>query len=362
MKENKKRVLLWLAALGLPAALVALFSLLRGNRRAMDAWVFGVIGPLEQLLGRIWSVFPFSVAEGLTAVALITAAVWVVRLVVLAVRERSGKNALRRMLALGAAVLWLWAGFDWMWNAVYCASTFSQRSGLRVQGVTAQELARVTARFAQRAGELCTQVERDGEGHFAVSRRDCLERGTRVYEGLTEYFPFLDVPAVQAKPLVCSRLQSILGFTGVYFPFTGEANVNVDFPACLFPATIAHEMAHQRMVSAEEEANFLGIAACVTCEDTVFRYSGYLMGLINLSNALYSVDRDAWYEIRAGFPPELITDWTDNNAYWAQLDSPAEEAAERVYDSFLKGNGQTMGVRSYGACVDLLVAWAEHIP
>ena len=35
--------------------------------------------------------------------------------------------------------------------------------------------------------------------------------------------------------------------------------------------------------------------------------------------------------------------------------SPLEDAAEDVYDSFLKSNDQDLGIRSYGACVDLLV-------
>ena len=70
--------------------------------------------------------------------------------------------------------------------------------------------------------------------------------------------------------------------------------LNVDCPACLIPETIAHEMAHQRMVASELEANFVGIAACVTCGDTVFQYSGYLAGLIQLCNALYPVAPDLW--------------------------------------------------------------------
>ena len=32
-----------------------------------------------------------------------------------------------------------------------------------------------------------------------------------------------------------------------------------------------------------------------------------------------------------------------------------EDAAEEMYDSFLKSNDQELGIRSYGACVDLLV-------
>ena len=119
---------------------------------------------------------------------------------------------------------------------------------------------------------------RDSEGHFAEDLDDCFRRGVSVYEELEQKLPCLAMPSVPCKPMFFSRLQSMMGFTGVYFPFTGEANVNVDAPACLVPATIAHEMSHQRMVFSELEANFVGIAAAVSCGDPVFQYSGWLMG------------------------------------------------------------------------------------
>ena len=34
-----------------------------------------------------------------------------------------------------------------------------------------------------------------------------------------------------------------------------------------------------------------------------------------------------------------------------------EESAEQTYDAFLKGNGQSLGIASYGACVDLLITY-----
>ena len=261
--------------------------------------------------------------------------------------------------ALVSLLLWLWCGFCWLWNAAYYASSFQEKSGLRVQPYPVETLIQVTALFAQRAAECSTQVERDENGRFAVSRDEILARGPEVYENVAREYPFLALEGqTAAKPIFFSRLQSRLGFTGVYFPFTGEANVNVDAPACLLPATVAHEMAHQRMVASEQEANFVGILAAVTSGDPVYQYSGYLMGLIQLCNALAPVDRGAWQDIvQRYFTQELADDWNDNNAYWAALASPVETAAEQVYDSFLKGNGQKLGMRSYGACVDLLAAY-----
>ena len=361
MKRQTLRSLLpWGAALALPLGLVALFEGLKGNAALMGGWVAGVMAPVEQFLGRVWSALPwFSVAELLTALFLAGSAVWLIRAAIRFLRDRNGRALLRRLAALGAVVLWLWAGVCWMWNAAYYAPGFQARSGLTAQPYPVEKLEQVTALFAQKAAEYAPQVERDENGLFAQDREDIFSRGPAVYQNLEKEFPCLALERpVRAKPLFFSRLQSILGFTGVYFPFTGEANVNVDAPACMLPATIAHEMAHQRMVASEQEANFVGIAAAITSGDPVFQYSGYLLGLVQLCNALYPVDGEAWREIvETWFTPELAADWNANNAYWAQLSSPVEEAAGQVYDSFLKGNDQELGMRSYGACVDLLVAY-----
>lgn len=343
-------ILFTLLPLAVPAALIGLFYLVRGNQAWMEVWVLHVIAPVEQCLGRFWSFLPFSAAELLVTLA----GAW---LLLYPLRALWKKEFKRRVIPWLAVLLWLWCGLDWMWNAAYYAKSFSQRSGLAPQPYTVEELALTTAYFAQNAAALSSQVQRDEAGHFAESQRDYFDRGPELYQNLEREFPCLRMKSVKTKPMyLWSKLQSDLGFTGVYFPFTGEANVNIDAPACLRPAVIAHEMAHQRMVASELEANFVGVVACTSCDDLTFQYSGYLTGLIQLCNALYSASPDAWYDIAGRtFTPELAVDWKDNNDYWSALESPAEDMAGDVYDSFLKKNDQELGIRSYGACVDLLV-------
>ena len=355
------RTLAWGAALVLPTLLVLLFETRKWDRALMDRWVSGVMAPLEQQLGRFWGQISWcSAAELLTALLLAGCVLWLSpgRWPDCSGGGTAGPSA---------------AGF-WPWPLSCCGCgaqllldverrllrlQLSGEERLRVQPYPVETLIQVTALFAQRAAECSTQVERDENGRFAVSRDEILARGPEVYENVAREYPFLALEGqTAAKPIFFSRLQSRLGFTGVYFPFTGEANVNVDAPVCLLPATVAHEMAHQRMVASEQEANFVGILAAVTSGDPVYQYSGYLMGLIQLCNALAPVDRAAWQDIvQRYFTQELADDWNANNAYWAALASPMEDAAEQVYDSFLKGNGQELGMRSYGACVDLLAAY-----
>ncbi|WP_160634455.1 DUF3810 domain-containing protein [Pseudoflavonifractor sp. 60] len=349
---------LWLGAITLPAALIILFEAVKENQPLMTVWVFRIMAPVERFLGRLWSLVPCSAAEALTALFLVGNVIFLARAVVLLWRKRAALPFLRRLWALGAAWLWLWAGLCWMWNAAYYVPSFAQREGLESAPCSLEELAAVTEYFARQAAALAPQVPRDEAGNFEETPADFFPRGPEIYLNIAEEFPSLNIKPVKAKPLLFSRLQSILGFTGIYFPFTGEANINVDAPACLIPATVAHEMAHQRMVASELEANFVGIAACTSCDDVVFQYSGYLMGLIQLCNALYPVSPELWYDIaERTFTPELSTDWNGNNAYWAALDSPVEDAAGDVYDTFLKSNDQELGIRSYGACVDLLVSY-----
>lgn len=326
----------------------------------MDVWVHQYMAPVMQGVGKFWSILPFSVAELLIALFLIGGAAWLVRALVLLLKQRKFTAFLRRLAAFGCVLLWLWTIFCWTWNCTYYATGFAEKHGLSRQPYSPEQLLQVTVYFAYQAAQLSDDVPRGEDLSFAANLSDCFAQGPDVYDTLCEFYPDLSLSDRQAKPLVCSRLQSILGYTGIYFPFTGEANVNVDQAACLVPFTIAHEMAHQRMVAAEQECNFIGVLACISSDNVVFQYSGYLMGLIYLTNALNAISPELMQEVmRQMFTDELSKDWGDNYDYWQALKSPvrevANEAMDQVYDGYLKSQGQSLGLMSYSACVDLLV-------
>ena len=343
-----------------PIALTALFYLKENDRAFMDAWVETCLAPFIQTLGRFWSVFPFSVAEVMAAVFIAVTVLGLFHTIYILVKKRAWKTALKRAVSFLCLLCWLWCGFCWLWNCTYRATGFAEKYDLSNAPYTPEQLLEVTILFAYQAAELSTQVPRNEDLSFALPTGEAFDRGVSVYDNVVKYFPSLDIPQRRAKPIVCSRLQSILGYTGVYFPFTGEANVNVDQPAAFVPFTIAHEMAHQRMVAAEQECNFVGVLACISSEDVVFRYSGWLMGLVYLTNAIFDLSPEMGQEImRQIFTDELRKDWNDNYEYWKALESPTQEKAsqamDQVYDGYLKSQGQALGLMSYNACVDLLV-------
>ncbi len=316
---------------------------------------------MRRFLGLLSSLVPISVME----VMYLAAGLWLVghlaRTVFVLLRGSGWAARLRLLAARGlllvSVLLLLLSGYCWLWGMDYNGQSFAQKSGLEPQPVTADEVRLVAEYFLGEANALSAAVPRDAAGRCAADVGAVLGAYGDLYEGLEGEFPMLQGSSRRPKAMAASRFMSVLGFTGVYFPFTGESNINVDAPVSLLPLTVAHELAHQRGVYAENECNFLGVAACTQSADPVYRYAGYFGGLIYLMNQLYRLDTGAWTQLRARFSPQLEADWQQNNAYWRSFEGKTEEAAGRVYDRYLKANGQELGILSYDACVELIVLY-----
>ncbi|MBP3485579.1 MAG: DUF3810 domain-containing protein [Oscillospiraceae bacterium] len=357
LKTYKKLHIWLLADLGLLAA----YWLCRGNRAWMNALAAHVTAPLRRAIGRICYRVDFSVAEALCVLLVVLAAAYVLWSVIAVIRRR-GHGALQRAYGavLGAvcAALTIYVGFCFLLGIDSYADGFQEKSGLYAQPVALEDLQAVTAYFARQVAQTAPGVARDEDGVFAEDRRAILENSVRAYDALEKEYPFLAFDDTGIKPVYFSRFLSALDFTGIYCPFTGESNVNVDSPASMLPATAAHELAHQRGITSEQECNFLAILASTTCGDEVYAYSGWLSGYIYLGNALYRVDPEAYWAIRSALPETVQADLRYQNEYWDQFeDKAAQKVSNRVYDSFLKGYGQELGLQSYGTVVDLLVTY-----
>ncbi len=315
-----------------------------------------LVRPVHRFLSRAADLLPFSLAELLIALALTGVLVYIISQLVKMIRRKEWAKRvyiiLITLLSLGAVV---YAGFCLLWGVYYYGDDFMAKSGLRREKISAEQLAEVTAWYADLANEYALQVPRDERGVCALDRTAVLARSPEVYRDLERRFPCLEGPAVHAKGIRCSRVMSLVDFTGFFFPFTAEANVNMDFPTSLLPSTVAHELAHQRGVAKEQEANFVAVLACLEDGDPDFVYSAALLAYTHLGNALYSADHDAWEEVYAGLDEAVKRDFAANRLYWAAFETPVQEASNTVYEGFLHSYDQELGLKSYGACVDLLV-------
>ncbi len=339
------------------AALILLFHLLSGRKKLMNALAYGTL-PLRQALGRVCALVPFSVAELLCTLGVLALVAWLVWTVVSAARRGPRLLTLWKRLSLLLAVaLLLYLLLCVLLGASYRADSFQDRSGLRARPQSVETLSAVTALFTERLTAASAAVPRHEDRTFAVPQEEIFAAAADIYRGAEARFPLLTLRDVTPKRAFYSRLMSIFNYTGFYFPYTGEATLNVDPPDNLLPATIAHEMAHQRGVASEQEANFVAVLACVESGNAAYEYSGWLFGFVHLGNALYQWDPDTYFDLARQLPPEVWADLEANRVYWAQFETKAAEVSDKVYDTMLKSYGQSMGVQSYGAVVDLLLAW-----
>ena len=344
------------AVLLISLAWLAAYFLLRENRAVMNFLCKALVRPWHAFAGRLFSAVPFSVTEW---VILFLAALGVVLLVLLIVQliRRRWAKAYRTGMTILSVSAAMFALFCLWWGVLYYSDSFTEQAGLERRDISVQELETVTRYFAEQVSSAGERVERGEDGVFRADKSDIFRRSADIYGGAEQVFPCLAAPAVRAKPVLLSRLLSYIRYTGFFFPYTAEANLNADSPACLLPSTIAHELAHLRGVAREDEANFCAVVACMESGDEDYRYSGALLAYIYLGNALYSADYDAWREVYSTLSENVRVDLRANNDYWARFETPAADVSEKVYESFLQTYGDDRGMQSYGACVDLLTVY-----
>ena len=322
----------------------------------MEALSERIIRPIHRVLAQINAYVPFSAAELLIGLAAALVLGYVaVQLVLLLTRRERGKRLYRLLITLLTAVLGVYAGFCLLWGTYYYGDNFTEKSGLSEEPVSVEQLTAVTRYFADLANEYAPRVQRDGNGLYCADQAEILARSPEVYARAEELFPCLAGPRVAAKGVRFSRIMSYTDFTGFFFPFTGEANVNTDYPPGQFAATVAHELSHQRGVAREQEANFVAVLACLLYGDPDYCYSAALLAYVHLGNALYAADHEAWEEISFGLDEAVLRDFDADRAYWKQFETPVQAVSNSVYEGFLQSYDQTLGLKSYGACVDLLV-------
>ena len=341
----------------LVCAVVILLHLgLRDNQPLMARIGSGFLHPMHEKLALLCDRLGYySAAEALIwgfIVFLLAALIW--RLVKL-IRGDRRRNLYRLLMLPVAAVLFVYAGYSALWGTYYYADDFLASGGFESREISVDELETVTRYFAARLNTYGQQVQRDEQGFYILDRHDILNRSREIYRSTESLHPRLAGPAVSAKAIASSHWLSYLDFTGFFFPFTGEACVNTDFPVSLFPSTVAHELAHQRGVAREQDANFVAVLSSLESGDLDYSYSACMLAYIHLGNALYSADYARWEPIYKSLSREVRLDMALNNAYWQQFETPVQTVSNTVHEGLLQSYDQELGLKSYGACVDLLV-------
>lgn len=353
-----RRYIKYWILMGAPALLLLWFELFKGNRAVMNFTADYITTPVKQGLAMLVNVLPFSMTELLIVLLILFGLFWLAKAVVeLCRKPQKGERLLRKLFCVLSAVLLGWSSLTLLWGVNYYTDTFQEKSGITAQAATAEKLAETAAYFAKKVNETAPQVKRDEAGRVAVTVDEIFAGTEQVRTAFDRLAGFLPGSCYQPKPLFFSEVMSMVNCTGFFSPYTGEANINVHVPVYTIPATITHELAHQRAVASEQEANFVAIMVSTESGLPEYEYSGWMLGYVYLNNALASADYDRFAEVYATLSDTVRADLAENSAYWQRYRTPVSELADSISDQRLKSYGQEQGIKSYGAVVDLLIAY-----
>lgn len=323
-------------------------------------------------IGRISGVFPFSVSEvGIYALLCVFVVTWI-RLVIRTVRicrkspGSSGPAGAVEEKPSMLIVRWiagvlLTAGILAFLYTVCCGinyhrRSFSEEEGIVTESYSVEDLKEVCILLTEQVNVLADDVGRDENGILVLEESE-QKGGVEALYSLAETYTSMEGYYPRPKELIFSEILSYQQLTGIYLPFTVEANYNGDMTSYNKPFTVCHELSHLRGFMQEQEANFIAFLACIGSEREDFRYSGYLSCWVYCTNALYRADPESWQEVRSLIDTAAELDLVANNAFWDRYEGPVSDTAERINDTYLKVNGQADGVKSYDRMVDLVVAY-----
>ena len=320
----------------------------------------GIYRIIGQSLSLLTGLFPFSIAEIAVILLSIYFTLFIVTLLKKIITEKQNSLTIIKRSLINLAVFFTltYGLFLLLWGFNYHRLPFSSIAKLEIRPATIEELESLCTDLIIRANELRNTVTEDEMGIMSIPDgiQGVFDRAFYGFEKAAEVILELGGRYGNPKGVLLSNVMNHTGISGIYFPFTAEANVNVSIPSSSLPSTICHEMAHQRGFAREDEANYIAYVACNLHPHADFRYSGTLLAMIHSMNALARYDSERYHQLKKMYSEGLRRDLNHLNEYWKQYEGLIEKTSTRLNNIYLKSNMQHDGVYSYGRMVDLLLA------
>lgn len=352
-----------------------------------DFYVKNIFPVITLLYGRLTSVFPFSVGEIMLVFIVLFVLFSVIFVLVhscfiiygnsaASVGKRYFKaqkvferisNALYKISPVLMAIICTVMTLNCF--ILYHTSKIQLFSGADSTECDIQQLAELRDYVVKKCNELAKEVPHDENGNV-IYEGDMQKTAIAAMSNISDRFPRLGGYYVTPKALYFSDFMSQQYMQGYYFPFSMEANYNDTMSIMNKPFTMCHELAHTHGYIYEDEANFLGFLACISSEDPVFQYSGYLGVLNYINNDFYNAVSKAEYNshvkisARVKYDNQFMTDeaWVKVEEKAVVKTETVKKAAETFIDTNLKVNGVSSGKCSYSHVVALIMDYYYNFP
>ena len=312
---------------------------------------------LRFILAKIFDILPFSFAEFL----LFLSPVIIIVTVYLTVKcaKLKGIYVIRALSAVLSMAAGVYFCFSVAFAPAYRTTPLGKNLGITQRNVSAEELYEVTLTVIEELRPLCDKVDfiDDGASLMPYDIYELSEHLSSSYKDLSKEYSCFQGFSSKVKPLIISPIMTYTHISGIYSFFTGEANLNTNYPDFINTYTAAHEMAHQRGIAREDEANFLAFLVCRNSDSDYIRYCAYMNMYDYLSSALYSADKELYKNAWEALPPKAKGEFfAYSNFFDKYRNSKASEVSDSLNNAYLESQGAE-GTKSYGMVVDLAVSF-----
>ena len=360
-KPKRRHVFLRLviAFTGAALALILLFRL-RGDLAEIFALSLGAV--FRRGLALLTGWFPFSLFEiivGAFVLYSLFALVLALVLLIRKIRKKSvPKKLLRAVLAVPVTLGIVLQLFAATLAPCYFRFSTARNMGLDTVSVESEDVFHALNMVMAVINETAPQLNKNEAGETAGRS---LGEVKGAVNGAAQAFAlkhdFFQSGGSEVKFFLSSPYMTYTHISGIYGFFTGEANVNVNYPHFIVTATAAHETCHARGIAPENECNFLAAVILMESDDPYLRYCGAVFVFDDLLSACRRIDKNRANAILSRTDGTVMLDYAAYDRFFEPYEkSVAADAATGVNDAYLKSLGQP-GVISYSQIVKLLAAY-----
>ena len=306
---------------------------------------------LSKIMRYVFGWLPFSVGDLLYTLA----GIYIIRWLIIT-RKRIVKDTLNYILDIGAALSIAYFTFHILWAFNYYRQPLYKSLNIESE-YTTEQLLSFTEKLILKSNTVHDRLTTNDslKIEFPFTKREVFNKVENGFKKLAKSYPHLEYHPKSIKKSLYSIPLTYMGFSGYLNPFTNEAQVDGLIPTYKFPITTCHEVAHQLGYAAENEANFIGSLAAMRNDDLYFQYSGYTFALRYCLEELFRRDPEIYKRIIPTIHQGIFENYKEVQIFWLAYKNPLEPIFEKTFDSFLKANNQSDGMKSYNYVVALLV-------
>ena len=311
-------------------------------------------------LGYITSPLPFSLFEILIALFVLYI-LFLLFFIPISLYKKKKEKILPLLLVVPVLLCGVLDLFALSFASSYYRVGTAEQMGLDTE-VTEEDVFFALESLVEITNDAAKNIEKNEKGESIPPSFDAVR--TSVNKAANDFgkrYPFYQNSGFEGKTFLSSPILTYTHLSGVFGFFTGEANVNTNYPHFIVTPSLAHESCHARGIGPENECNFLAAVILMESEDPYLRYCGASFLLDDFISACRGIDKEKTNTILKDLDRTFFADMAFYSDFFQPYrDSFSSKVADTTNTAYLKAMGQKDGVLSYSRVIGLTSAYFQQ--